>query len=207
MSVLPIRGRYIPVALVGSLSQCHYLLYTLLSTTQKYKVKEWGWFFQINVFHQNFLNRFHVLFCLPSWYRLHAQIRIVLLLGWRMNIPNVKLFPNRVPKEFSQIAFPTVVLPEGDRTNSLGEERLDLPYWTMILANLCFGKRIQISGHSDFGIFNNVGASSILTWVYAGTASAACPAHPGSLDILSMTFASVICDADDPCSVNTSYAP
>ena len=35
----------------------------------------------------------------------------------------------------------------------------------------------------------------------ADTASAACPAHPGSLDMMSMTFAAVICDADDPVSV------
>ena len=48
--------------------------------------------------------------------------------------------------------------------------------------HLCFGTRIEISGHSDFGIFNNVGASSILTWVLADTASAACPEHPGSLE-------------------------
>ena len=27
-----------------------------------------------------------------------------------------------------------------------------------------------------------------LTWVYADTASAACPAHPGSLDIMSVIF-------------------
>ena len=73
--------------------------------------------------------------------------------------------------------------------------------------HLSFGRRIQISGHSDFGISNNVGASSILTWVLADTASAACPAHPGSLDTLYMTFAAVICDADDPCSMNTAYEP
>ena len=48
---------------------------------------------------------------------------------------------------------------------------------------------------------------SISTWVSAETASAACPAHPGSLEIMSMTFAAVICDADDPCSVNTAYEP
>ena len=41
-------------------------------------------------------------------------------------------------------------------------------------------------------------------WVYADTASAACPAQPGSLEMISMTFAAVICDADDPCSVNTA---
>ena len=31
-------------------------------------------------------------------------------------------------------AFPILVLPKDDRTNSFQEERLDLPYWTMILA-------------------------------------------------------------------------
>ena len=40
--------------------------------------------------------------------------------------------------------------------------------------------------------------------IVAETASAACPAHPGNLDMISMTFAAVICDADDPGSVNTA---
>ena len=61
-----------------------------------------------------------------------------------------------------------------------------------------------MSGHSDLGIFTNFGASSILTWVQADTTSAACPAHPGSLDMISITFAAVICDADEPCSVKTA---
>ena len=67
--------------------------------------------------------------------------------------------------------------------------------------HLCRGRRIHMSGHSDLGIFNNFGASSIFTREKADTASAACPAQPGSLDLISMTFAAVICDADDPCSV------
>ena len=46
-----------------------------------------------------------------------------------------------------------------------------------------------------------------LTLVSSDTASAAGPAHPGSLEIMSMTFVAVICDADDPCSVNTAYDP
>ena len=62
-----------------------------------------------------------------------------------------------------------------------------------------------MSGHSDFVIFNDFGASSIFTcWVSADTASTACPEHPGSLDVTSMTLAAVICDADDPYSVNTA---
>ena len=50
--------------------------------------------------------------------------------------------------------------------------------------HLCFGRRIQISGHSDFRI--------VKTCVLADTASAAWPEHPGSLDIMYMTFAAVI---------------
>ena len=61
-----------------------------------------------------------------------------------------------------------------------------------------------MSGHSDCGIFNNFGASSIFTWEKADTASAAGPAHPRNLDMISMTVAAIICDADDPCSMNTA---
>ena len=80
--------------------------------------------------------------------------------------------------------------------------------WSSILdhdfGHLCFGRRIQKSGHSAFGIFNDHGASSSLTWVEADTLSAACPAHPGSLAMTSITFAAVICHADELCSVNTA---
>ena len=72
------------------------------------------------------------------------------------------------------------------------------------LGHLCRGRRIHMSGHSDFGIFNNLRASSIFTWVEADTASDACPTQPGNLEMISMIFAAVICDADDPCSVNTA---
>ena len=43
-------------------------------------------------------------------------------------------FPNRILMELFQIAFPRIVLPKNDRTGSFLEERLGLPYWTMILA-------------------------------------------------------------------------
>ena len=58
--------------------------------------------------------------------------------------------------------------------------------------HMCRGRRIHISGHCDFGILSNFGASSILNWVRAGAASAACPAQSGGLAMTSMTFA-VIC--------------
>ena len=40
--------------------------------------------------------------------------------------------PNRTSIRFSQFAFPIIVLPKDDRTDFAQEERLDLPYWTMI---------------------------------------------------------------------------
>ena len=54
--------------------------------------------------------------------------------------------------------------------------------------HLCRGRRIQMSGHSDLGIFNKLWASSIFTWVKADTASAACPSQPGNLEMISMIF-------------------
>ena len=100
--------------------------------------------------------------------------------------------PTVLQQVFFQIAFPITVLPKDDRTDFAQEERLDLPYWTMILGRLCRGRRIPMSGHSDFGFFNNFGASPIFTWEKADTASGACPEHPGSFDMISMIFAAVI---------------
>ena len=47
----------------------------------------------------------------------------------------------------------------------------------------------------------------MFTSVSADTVSAACPAHPGNLATTSITFAAIICEADDHSSVNTAYAP
>ena len=105
---------------------------------------------------------------------------------------------------FSQIAFPTTVLPKDDRTDFAQEERLGLPYWTMIFA-------ICVVVDESKCLDNSISEYSIIlehlpffTCVQGDTAPAACPAHPGSLDMISMTFAAVICDADDPCSVFTA---
>ena len=70
---------------------------------------------------------FQPILCQP-----HTQIRIILFHDEQISIPNWKLSPNRAATGFSQIAFPTMVLPTDDRTNSFQEERLGLPYWTMI---------------------------------------------------------------------------
>ena len=95
----------------------------------------------------------------------------------------------------------------GVHTDFVHEERLSLPYRTMILAICVVADESKCLDTPILEFFNNFGASSILTWVQADTASAACPENPGSLHSTSITFAAVICEADKPCSVNTAYAP
>ena len=62
----------------------------------------------------------------------HTQIRIFLFHGVRISIPSWKPSPNRTSIGFSIIAFAMTVLPKDDRADFAQEERLDLPYWTMI---------------------------------------------------------------------------
>ena len=132
----------------------------------------------------------------------HTLIRIILFLGVRISILHLEFSPSHVSIGFAQIAFSIIVLLKDDRTDSVQEERLGHDF-----GHLCRGRQIQMSGHSDFGIFNNLWASSIFTWEKADTASAACPSQPGNLEMISMILAAVIWDAEDPCSVNTAYDP
>ena len=64
----------------------------------------------------------------------HTQIRIILFDDERRDIPNLEFSPIHVSIGFSQIAFPIIVLLKDDHTDFVQEERLGLPYWTMILA-------------------------------------------------------------------------
>ena len=72
------------------------------------------------------------------------------------DIPNLEFSPSHVSIRFSQIAFPTIVLLKDDRTDSAQEEQLGPSILDHDLGHLCRGRRIQMSGHSDFGIFNNL---------------------------------------------------
>ena len=74
----------------------------------------------------------------------------------QIDIPNLEFSPSHVSIGFSQIAFPIKVLPKDDHTDSFQEKRQGLPYWTMVWAICVVVGRIQMSGHSDFEIFNNL---------------------------------------------------
>ena len=64
--------------------------------------------------------------------------------------------PSHVSIGFSQIAFPIIVLPRDDRTDSVQEEQRGLPYWTMIWAICVVVDESKCPGHSDFWIFQFV---------------------------------------------------
>ena len=124
--------------------------------------------------------------------------------GAQISIPNCKPSPNRALIGFSQIAFPIIVLPKDDRTDCVQEERLGLPYWTMIWAICVVADESKCLDIPIWEFGKMLERPPFFTWVYADTASAVCPAHPGNLEMISTTFAAVICDADDPYSVNTA---
>ena len=71
---------------------------------------------------------FQPILCHP-----HTQTRIALFHDVQRDIPNLEFSPNHASIGFSQIAFPIPVLPKDYHTDFAQEERLGLPYWTMIL--------------------------------------------------------------------------
>ena len=119
-------------------------------------IKERCWFSQINFFinvlstsDQDFVS-FQPMSCHP-----HTQIRIILFHDEQRDIPNLEFSPIHVSIGLSQIAFPIIVLPKDDHTDFAQEERPGSSILDHDFGHLCRGRRIQMSGHSVFGIFNN----------------------------------------------------
>ena len=140
----------------------------------------------------------------PILWHPHTQTGIILFHDVQRDIPNLEFSPNPCfNRTFSNClshnspaeGWPYRFRSRGTTGSSIQDYDLDF---------LCRGRRIQLSGQSDLGIFNNLWASSIFTWVLADTASAACPSQPGNLEMISLILAAVIGDAEDPCSVNTA---
>ena len=119
-------------------------------------IQERCWFSQIDFFVEYFPHRIKILFLSSQFCLKHTQIRIILFHDEQRDIPNLEFSPSHVSTRFSQIAFFRKVLPKDDRTNSAQEEQLLSSILDHDFGHLCRGRRIQMSGHSDFGIFNNL---------------------------------------------------
>ena len=91
------------------------------------------------------------LLCLPLWYRPHTLIGIVLLLGWQIDIfkqfsqpCSNRTFSNCLSHNSPAKGWPYRIRSRGTTGSSILDHDFD---------HLCFGRRIQISGQCDFGIF------------------------------------------------------
>ena len=96
---------------------------------------------------------FRPIVCHPN-----TQIRIIFFHGVRMSIPNLETFSQPSFKENFSNCFSHNSPPKCRSRGTTGSSILD-----HIFGHLCRGRRTQMSGHSDSGIFNNFGASSMLT--------------------------------------------
>ena len=146
-------------------------LFSVLLTSdfisQMHVVKKWCWFSKIDQFHQFLPHRTYILLLSTILMSSTCTDKNNPCFRWtKRQSPFGTFFPIQVLRT----VFPTRDQQVGARTNVDREEPLDLQCWS-----------IHISGHSDFGILSNLDASSISTWVYADTASAACPSQSGSL--------------------------
>ena len=108
---------------------------------------------------QDFLS-FQPIICHPD-----TQIRIILFHDEQRDILNFGNFSqpyfNRTFSNCLSLNSPTKGWPYRFRSRgTTGFSILDHDF-----GHLCRGRRTQMSGHSDFGIFNNLWASFIFTWV------------------------------------------
>ena len=129
-----------------------------LSASQIYVVKKWCLFLPDQRLSWEFSKSvLCFLSWLPVWYRPHTLIGIVLLLGWQRNISQFFFqisqpcsnwaFSNCLSHNSPARGWPYRFLSRGTTGSSI----LDNDF-----SHLCRGRRIQMSGHSDSGIFSNL---------------------------------------------------
>ena len=178
-----------------------------LSASQIYAIKKWCGFSKINVFHHFLPHGSHILLL----FRLLKSSTYIdknnPCFRWTKKTFPIRYFShpsfNRVSSNCISHSNPANGCPHRFRSRSTTGSSM----FAHDLGHVCRGRRINTSGHSDFGILSNLGASSSFTWVYADTVSAACPSQSGSLAMRSITFPAVIWDGDEPCSVKNAKAP
>ena len=125
--------------------------------------------------------------------------RITLVSDGRTCIPNSVLSPIHVQIKLLRIVFPIAPQLMNDHTNFVQDVPQDLPCLPKMLAIYVVE---NVSKHLDNPIYDFLGffGASKFTWVQADTASTACPWQPGNLAITSVNFATIIWDANEPCS-------
>ena len=88
---------------------------------------------------------FQPILCHP-----HTKIRTILFHDVQRDIPNLELSPSHASIGSSQIAFPMIVLPKDDQKKILSRGTTGSSILDHDFGHLCRGRRIHMSGHSDF---------------------------------------------------------
>ena len=105
-----------------------------LSTAQVYMIKERCWFSRIDFCVELFPHQINIVVSLSTNFMssTYTDKKNPFSRRTKESFPVGNFLPSMFQKGFSQIAFPIIVLPKDDRTDSVREEQLHLPYWTMI---------------------------------------------------------------------------
>ena len=171
-------------------------------------VKKWCWFSHINVLHKKNFQVDSLFFVLPATLLSSTNTEKNDPYSWCTNEHSqLETFSqpccNGIFSNCLSHNTPAQGWPCRFRSRrTTGSSILDHDF-----GHLCRDGQIQMSGNSDWGILNNLGASTIYIWVHANIVSAVYPSHPSSLYMMmSMAFAAFICDVD-PRSMNTAWEP
>ena len=133
-------------------------------------------------------------------------MRIILFNGARITFPIRNFFPTVLTKKHSKIDFLITVVPTDDRTDFAQEERLGLPYWIMIQA-ICVVVDVSICLDISIWEFSKISEHLPLLLECKPIPRLLLALRPGNLEMIYITFAAVICDAEGPCSVDTAQEP
>ena len=149
-----------------------------------------------------------VVFCFFSanfLCRPREPVRRTLVFCEQTDIPNVVLFPIQVPTtNFFDMSVPQETSEWGCPCKFRSRSGTGSSTFVHGFGHLCRGRRLHTSGDCNFGILNQ---NVLQLYLGTRTASAACPSQPSNLATTFITFAAVIWDADDLCSVKTALAP
>ena len=126
----------------------------------------------------------------------------------RTSISRVVLSPIHFPEElFFKLSLAQQPSMGSVRTNASLQEPQVLQCCAMLVATCDVGDVSKYLDIQTWEVSAVLERPPFLSWVLADTASIGCPAHSGKLAKTSRIFAAVICDSDEPCSVNTAYEP
>ena len=144
----------------------------------------------------------------PCWYRARILLRINLVFGEQRDIPSSVLFPNsRSNQILSNFSLPQKSCKWVSIQIWFEGKYWVFKDWPWFWPSVSWNTYPKIW---TFWLWDSAQFGSTFRFylsAHAGIASAACPSPSGGLAMTYTTFAAVVCEADEPRSVNTRTLP